>query len=101
MENLALLRKTLLDDPLFVTQLMFKSPSGTGLKWIISVDLRQCTHQDWFTAVASYLDITLQVKVDRSGKDISRACFLCHDPDAYINPDYIQDKDYANPDSTD
>jgi len=90
------LRKTLLADPLFVTEMMFKSPSGTGLKWIISVDLNQCNHQDWFAAVASYLDITLQVKVDRSGKDISRACFLCHDPDAYINPDYIQDKDYTD-----
>ena len=85
------LRKTLLDDPLFVTELMFISPSGKGLKWIISVDLKQCSHQEWFTAVASYLDTTLQVTVDRSGKDISRACFLCHDPDVYINPDYIQD----------
>ena len=85
------LRKTLLGDPLFITQLLFKSPSGKGLKWIISVDLKQCTHQEWFAAVASYLDTTLQVTVDRSGKDISRACFLCHVPDVYINPDYIQD----------
>ena len=84
------LRKILLGDPLFITELMFKSPSGKGLKWIISVDLNQCTHLDWFTAVASYLDTTLQVTVDRSGKDISRACFLCHDPDAYINPDYLE-----------
>jgi hypothetical protein len=24
--------------------------------------------------------------VDKSGKDVSRACFLPHDPEAYINP---------------
>lgn len=91
--DLPLLRKILVGDPLFVTELLFKSPSGKGLKWIISVDLKQCSHEEWFTAVASYLDTTLQVKVDRSGKDISRACFLCHDPEVYINPLY---KDYAD-----
>lgn len=82
------LRKFLLEDPMFVTELLFKSPSGKGLKWIISVELEQCPHEDWFTAVACYLDTILEVKVDRSGKDISRACFLCHDPDVYINPKY-------------
>jgi len=90
--DLPLLKKTLLGDPLFKTELLFKSPSGNGLKWIISVDLTQCTHQEWFSAVASYLDKTMQVKVDRSGKDISRACFLCHDPEVYINPDYLLNK---------
>ena len=28
------------------------------------------------------------VEPDKSGKDISRACFLPHDPEAYINPLY-------------
>ena len=88
--DLALLRKTLLNDPNFVTEMLFISPSGKGLKWIIAVDLSQCTHQKWFEAVASYLDTIFEVKVDRSGKDISRACFLCHDPDVYINPDYLR-----------
>jgi len=87
--DLPLLRKTLLDDPLFVTEMLFKSPSGKGLKWIISVDLKQCSHEDWFNSVASYLDTIFDVKVDRSGKDISRACFLCHDPEVYINPEYL------------
>lgn len=91
--DLSLLRKTLLDDPNFVTQLMFVSPSGKGLKWVIAVDLKQCTHQEWFAAVAAYLDTIFNVKVDRSGKDISRACFLCHDPEVYINPGYLNSTD--------
>lgn len=83
------LKKTLVNDPLFITELMFVSPSGKGLKWIISVDLTQCSHVGWFTAVALYLDKVFDIKVDRTGKDISRACFLCHDADVYIHPDYL------------
>lgn len=90
--DLPLLRKILVNDPLFFTVLLFISPSGKGLKWIISVDLKQCTHEEWFTSVASYLDTTLQVKVDRSGKDVSRACFLCHDPEVYIHPLYLDNR---------
>lgn len=97
--DLPLLSKSLLEDPLFVTELMFISPSGNGLKWIISVDLKQCTHAEWFAAVANYLDTIFNMKVDRSGKDLSRACFLCHDPEVYIHPDYL-DMNFKDTNST-
>lgn len=87
--NLQELRKTLLLDRYFETELMFVSPSGDGLKWIISIDLIECNHQDWFKAIAAYLKATYQLEVDKSGKDISRACFLPHDPAVYINPAYL------------
>ena len=85
----SLLKKTLIGNRSFFTVLAFISPSGIGLKWIIRVDLTQGTHEEWFTAVANYVEANLQEKVDRSGKDVSRACFLCHDPEVYINPIYL------------
>lgn len=87
--NLRELRDMLLQDRYFETELMFVSPSGDGLKWIISIDLKECNHQDWFKAIAAYLKATYQLEVDKSGKDISRACFLPHDPAVYINPAYL------------
>jgi len=88
--NLQELRVQLLEDRYFETELMLISPSGDGLKWIISIDLKECSHQDWFRAIAAYLKATYQQEVDKSGKDISRACFLPHDPEVYINPAYLQ-----------
>jgi hypothetical protein len=88
--NLQELRETLLQDRYFETELMFVSPSGDGLKWIIPIDLKECNHQDWFQAIAAYIKATYQLEVDKSGKDISRACFLPDDPKVYINPVYLQ-----------
>lgn len=86
LENLEEIKEMLLKDEYFDTELLFKSPSGDGLKWIIKVDLEQATHQEYYTAVSNYLEQQYNIKVDASGKDISRACFLCYDPEAYINP---------------
>ena len=86
LQNIELLRNQLLQDEYFDTQLLFVSPSGNGLKWIISMDNNQTTHGVYFSAVANYIQQTYGVAVDKSGRDISRACFLSHDPQAYINP---------------
>jgi hypothetical protein len=88
--NLQELCETLLHDKYFETELIFVSPSGDGLKWIIPIDLKDCSHSDWFQAIAAYIKATYQLEVDKSGKDISRACFLPHDPKVYINPVYLQ-----------
>jgi hypothetical protein len=82
-------KNTLLQDPYFETELLFISPSGNGLKWIITIDLLKAKHQDNFKAVANYLKFTYQLEVDQSGKDCSRACFLPYDPTVYINPKYV------------
>ena len=84
--NLEEVRQWLLNDDYFETQLLFVSPSGDGLKWIINIDISQTTHADYFRAVANYLKQTYNIDVDQSGKDICRACFLPYDPDCYINP---------------
>ena len=85
LKNLEEVRQWLLNDDYFETQLLFRSPSGDGLKWIINIDISKTTHADYFRAVANYLKQTYNVDVDQSGKDICRACFLPHDPNCYIN----------------
>ena len=88
-QDIATLKASLLNDHYFETELLFISPSGDGLKWVIPVDLTQAKHQDYFKAVANYVSHAYQIEIDQSGKDISRACFLPHDKDIFINPKYI------------
>ena len=83
------IKNRLLKDEYFETELLFVSPSGDGLKWIISIDITEATHQKFFNAISNYIKETYQLKVDKSGKDISRACFLPFDKNAYINPKYL------------
>lgn len=86
-KDLETLFKRLLNDEYFETQLLFRSPSGDGLKWIIPIDTSQTTHGSYFTSIANYIQQTYGVEVDKSGRDISRACFLPYDPQAYLNPE--------------
>ena len=85
-QNTDTLRQALLADEYFDTQLLFVSPSGDGLKWIIEIDTRKASHGEYFASVANYILQTYSFEVDKSGKDISRACFIPFDPNAFINP---------------
>lgn len=78
----------LLTDRYFETALLFRSPSGDGLKWIIEINRGQTSHLDYFRTVAGYITRAYGIEPNKSGKDLARACFLPHDPGAYINPNY-------------
>lgn len=88
--DLQQLKYQLLNDEYFETELLFVSPSGDGLKWIIPIDITEATHQNFFNAIANYIKEVYQLEVDKSGKDVSRACFLPFDPEVFINPKYLQ-----------
>ncbi len=88
-KDLQVLKDVLLTDPYFETELIFISPSGDGLKWIIPIDLSEVLHKEYFRAVSNYIFQAYKFKVDPAGSDVSRACFLPHDPEVYINPKYI------------
>jgi hypothetical protein len=88
LNNVETLFQRLLQDDYFETQLLFRSPSGDGLKWVISIEDNPTTHSNYFIAVANYIAKTYGIAVDKSGRDLSRACFLPHDPNAYLNPAY-------------
>ena len=84
LENLAEARQLLLNDKELATELLFTSPSGNGLKWVVECDLSQYSHSRYFQAVSSYLWQTYRLKADASGRDVSRACFLGYDPLAVL-----------------
>ena len=85
LENLQELKEQLLNDEYFETEMLFISPSGNGIKWIIRIDISEISHSEYFTAVASYIKKTYNIEVDQSGKDKSRACFLPYDPLAFLH----------------
>lgn len=91
-DNLEQLREQLLNHAYFDTELLFTSPSGDGLKWIISIEIKGWEHSRFFKAVSNCIKATGLPCVDTSGSDVARSCFLPHDPHAYINPKY---KDYV------
>jgi hypothetical protein len=65
----------------------FLSPTGYGLKVIVCVPPDASKHEGSFRAVRQHiLDLT-GVKIDESGKDPARLCFVSADPDAYLNLD--------------
>ena len=83
----------LLHEPMFQTLLLFRSPRGCGLKWFIPIDLSRCDHRTWFTAVRNYLMHTYHLddkQVDKACGNPSRACYLCHDPEAYLMTPLIE-----------
>lgn len=82
-------RQQLLNDEYFETLLLFRSPSGDGLKWVVGIDTSKFSHAEYFRAIANYLKYTYSIEVDQSGKDVCRACFLPHDPDCFINPNLL------------
>lgn len=90
--DLNTVKEKLLHDKFFETQLLFVSPSGDGLKWIIKIDQTQVTHQEYFKAVSNYIKFQYDLTIDPAGKDVSRACFLPYDDKAFINPQYLKNE---------
>lgn len=61
----------------------FRSPSGNGLKILIEVTSTQEHHEQAYKQLADYYEQQVGLPIDRSGKDITRLCFVSYDPQAY------------------
>ncbi|MBQ3738933.1 MAG: virulence protein E [Bacteroidales bacterium] len=92
--------EALKEDTYFETLLLFRSPSGNGLKWVISFHDSYFrygkdgeSYSDYqvrfFAGLYNYIFNHYDVEVDRSCRNLSRACFLPHDPAAYLNPSLL------------
>jgi hypothetical protein len=79
----------------------FVSPSGLGLKVLVRVDNDEKLHRDAFYKVKEYYEKKLNVKIDRSGVNVNRLCFLSSDTALYFNPDSQVFKTTGNTDITD
>jgi len=84
-EAIRRIKELILDK--FPPALMFISPSGDGLKVVFKINPAAGTHLQYFRALQRFFADEIGFKIDPSGSDICRACFLPHDPDVYYNPE--------------
>jgi len=67
------------------TFLCFISPSGNGLKVFIEVNTGAEHHDTAYQQVMKYYEDATGLKADVKCKDITRLCFVSHDPQLYKN----------------
>lgn len=82
-------RDTLFADERLRPDLAFVSPSTTGVKLIVPYRLSVTATIEWVfdearRAAWEYLKWQYGLEADASNADLSRACFLCHDPSAKL-----------------
>jgi archaellum biogenesis ATPase FlaH len=80
------LKNKLIKDKELEPVLIFNSPTNTGLKVFIQIPRKVETHGQYFDAVRNYVKHIYVIEIDKSCRDVSRACFLSHDANAYIAP---------------
>ena len=77
------LKKKLSEDKYLQPTVVFTSPSGNGLKLLITItEAEPENHLNYFNSISLYLSQVHSVEADKSGSDIPRPCFLCYDPAA-------------------
>ena len=81
-------RELLMSLEMFETVLMFKSPSGHGVKWVVN-NKTLFHHKAFYVAVYNYLKENYHLVADLDAADLSHGCLLPWDPDVYINPNYM------------
>jgi len=67
------------------TLFCFASPSGDGLKIGVRVESGAEEHEEAFRGMQRYIEAAHGVRPDDKCKDVSRLCFLSHDPTLHIN----------------
>ena len=84
-------KRRLISDPSIDTELCFISPKGLGVKWVVTLPswTDGLTYQEQYNALRNHLCFHHGIDPDKSGSDVSRACFLPYDPDCFINPKYL------------
>jgi hypothetical protein len=83
-----------------LTHAGFVSPSSNGYKILVRTENQELDkHEYVFKRLADYYEGYLGVEVDRSGKDVTRLCFVSHDPELYYNteselfPEFVAGED--------
>ena len=89
------------------TSLCFISPSGNGLKVFVEVSTELEHHDIAYLQVQKYYEDATGLKADPSCKDVTRLCFMSHDPNAYRTiqnekfivalPQFIQEQQSQTP----
>lgn len=86
-QNFKRLWNSLKEDTELDLCLMFRSPSGDGIKAVFWVGEEAKTrHRECFEMLRDYVSMMYGEDADKSGKDVCRPCFLCCDPNVYYKP---------------
>lgn len=87
-EDIGPLRERLSQDPDLSSVLLFRSPSGDGLKVVINTRQEIRNDSDFkraYRSIENYVRQKYNIVSDPARKDIAGACFLCHDEEAVLN----------------
>lgn len=72
------------------TAVVFKSPSGVGYKILFELSSHPKDHKEVaFEAVEYYFKRSFGIKIDKSGKNIDRLCYISYDPDLIVKEEYM------------
>lgn len=84
------INQLLIKDRRINVALNFLSPGGKGCKNVLGIDVSMgLDYKAYFNWVYRYLLFEYGIEIDVSGSDICRACYLPHDPQCYINPNFL------------
>ena len=93
-EKLQRVKSLLIDDDVLHPTLIFRSPSGDGLKVWYRVPEERLegrdeayvtnVHKAWYEVIAERARLMYGIECDHTC-DMMRACYLCYDPDAYFD----------------
>ena len=83
-EDIKALKEQIATDETFPTLLAFVSPSGDGLKVVVSIACDVNEHEVAYAALSRYYREKYGLSADPQCKDIARACLLPYDPDAIL-----------------
>jgi len=78
------LKNILIADENLDIQLLFVSPSGDGLKIVVCYDTTNKLNEI-FEIIEIYFKKIYDIQIDKTGKNIDRACFICYDSEVFIN----------------
>ena len=67
---------------------LFTSPSGKGFKVLVMIN--PDNHLDSFLFLEDYYITEYDLQLDKSCKDVARACFASYDPNLFINTDAVK-----------
>ena len=69
------------------SMMVYRTISGKGVRIFFRVEMTRISYQQSFSTGNRYFSRLLGVESDGSCKNIGRTSLLCHDSDAYYNPD--------------
>lgn len=90
------LRDNLFNNERLGVVLSFISPSGDGVKAVVSVPgVTTDTYSQWWDCVKYFIEKSYAIECDKSCKNISRLTYMSYDPDARISRDPNKAFDYT------